>query len=361
MARRTFTYDGKRYDVKANSEEELGAKIAMKKRDLEEGKITVSPNTTVKDWGNKWLDTYIKESVELKTSKDYQARLDNFIFPQIGKMKIKDVKPIHCQDILYGMKGYSKDRILKVRNTMFQMFKKAQKNNLIMLNPADDLALPKAKDGKGRALTEHELELLLKVCETHRGGLWALTMLYCGLRPGETKRVLGAHIDYKKKRIYIDGTKSEAAKRYVPLPDELIDQFKSQNKSPYEHVFTGEKRQPLSDSAITKLWKNIWREMNILAGTRVYRNELIPPYKIAEDCTAYCCRHAFATDCKDALLPYLIIKSLMGHASKSDVTDTYMHSTDKSLDIAAKMLAEYRKKDTDVESGVDAKQQTVEI
>ena len=343
MSRETFRYDGKRYDIRAKNDKELGAKVATKKKELEEGRTIVNKNTTLKQWSFQWLDTYKKSSISFRTYKDYLARLNKHILPEIGNMKLKDIKPVHCQKVLNNMTGYSKDRVLKINNTMYQMFKKACSNHLILFNPADDLAPPKAVNGEGRALTDYERSIVYKVSLKHKASLWARTMIACGFRPGEMARFMGCHIDYKKKGIYIDGTKTEAAKRWVPAPNDLLEELKALNKGPYEYIFTNEKGGRLSDTNITKLWHNFWREMNIAAGTRVYRNELIEPYVIPKDCTAYCCRHTFATDCKDAGIPWGIIKEILGHANK-DVTDGYTHRTDRSFKIAQEMLSEYRAK-----------------
>jgi len=346
MPRKTFTFEGKRYDITAKDQDELNEKVRDKKKELKDGSMLVDSSMIVSVWAQKWLNTYKNKSLSPDTRKDYLARLNRHILPHIGGMKIRDVRPIHCQNILNKMDGYSKDRILKVKNTMYQMFKKAVTNRMIAYNPADDLEIPyEATDGKGRALTEYERKILFTV--NHRLSLWARTMVYCGLRPGETARLLGTHIDFKNKKIYIDGTKTKNAKRYVPLPDELIPELRALNVKPFEYVFKGENGKPLTSNTITRGWHNLWREMNIIAGTKVYRNELKEPYKIPKDCIAYCCRHSFATDCKDAKIPWGIIKELLGHSS-GDVTETYVESTEKSLKIAADLLRKHRKKHPDL-------------
>ena len=47
--RKTFTFEGKRYDVTAKTETELYEKIARKKIELEQGKVKES-NILVKDY-----------------------------------------------------------------------------------------------------------------------------------------------------------------------------------------------------------------------------------------------------------------------------------------------------------------------
>ncbi|MDR3295162.1 MAG: hypothetical protein LBT26_04965 [Clostridiales Family XIII bacterium] len=45
MPRMTFTFEGRRYDVTAKTDKELAVRVAMKKRDLEEGTKTKDRST----------------------------------------------------------------------------------------------------------------------------------------------------------------------------------------------------------------------------------------------------------------------------------------------------------------------------
>ena len=54
MFRETFRYNGKRYDVRADTETDLAVKIALRRKELEEGKETVDGNIPVSAWGQKW-------------------------------------------------------------------------------------------------------------------------------------------------------------------------------------------------------------------------------------------------------------------------------------------------------------------
>ena len=56
--RTSFTFDGKRYVVYAESETELIEKKTNKLRDLQEGKVTIGENMPLKKWAEMALDTY---------------------------------------------------------------------------------------------------------------------------------------------------------------------------------------------------------------------------------------------------------------------------------------------------------------
>lgn len=331
-------YKGVQIDVRAKTQKDLVTKLSEKKNRVDRFGRATFTDMTVREWSDRWMRTYVDGTTGMKTYKDIEFRLEKKILPAIGNMKLTAVRPAHCQEILNAMSGYSLDRINKVNNTMFQLFKKAQSNWLIERNPACDLFKPKAQNGHGRALTPYEQEILLKVCKTHEAGDWALMMLYCGLRPGETANVKWCHL--KDGSVYIDGTKTKNAKRTVPVPDDLYTRLNNRRGNPFDYVFK-RNGKPLTHSGLTRTWWNIKREMQIVAGTNMVRNQLIPPYKIDDKVIAYCCRHSFATELKDAQMPFTIMQELLGH-STGTITDVYLHSTEKSLDLARRLLAEHR-------------------
>ena len=85
--RKTFTWDGKRYDVKGKTIEEVYKKIAKMKVSLERGEIVINANTTVDHWFKEWVETY-KNAAGLtpKSLKMYDEKYRNYIQPVIGAM-----------------------------------------------------------------------------------------------------------------------------------------------------------------------------------------------------------------------------------------------------------------------------------
>lgn len=328
----TVVLDGVRYDIRGQSDLEINEKIERKKKAL----MYVDNGITVKEWARLWLTTY--RNTSLKTYRDIEARINQKILPFIGSKKLIDVRPSDCQAIMDNMTGYSMDRINKVHNTLYQMFKAAQGKWYIDRNPAESLIKPDGEDGNGRAFTPTEKKYLLKVCKDHPYGDWALTMLYCGLRPGETARVKWKHLH--AGCLFIDGTKTKNAKRTVPVPDSLYKRLDAKRGNPDEYIFTRTSNH-LYQSGITRNWNAIRREMQIAAGTRVYRNELIEPFALDNEMIAYCCRHTFATELKDSQMPYAIMQELLGHAS-GGITDRYLHGTKSSVEVAREYLNRHR-------------------
>jgi integrase len=334
MPRKTFTFEGKRYSVSAKTETEAAVRTAMKKRDLEEGKKRITKNMLVRDWGLEYLRVYKQSSVSASTYSDLNGQMHNYVFPHIGGLQMKDIKPLHCQKIMNGLSGKSASLVHKVHILLKAMFETALDNGIVLENPARRLTPPKADAGTHRALTEKERTVLLEVCETHKYGLWALIMLYCGLRPGETARVIGNHIDLKSHILYIDGTKTEAAKRYIPIPDIFIQRLIGAAAKPFEYVFRNKDGQPVSKTSMRRMWNSIIREMNIRMGCRVFRNAVVPPFAVAGDLVPYCLRHTYATDLQAAGVPINVAKYLLGHKTIATTGNVYTHESVASFEDA---------------------------
>ena len=333
----TFTFEGRRYKVRADSEKELITKMALKKRDLEDGRKKISRGMLVSDWSKEFLEVYVRQTVSKATFVNY-LQIDRYLASQFCGRILADVKSIECQRIINNLSGKSASYVTKVRQYLFRLFDTAVDNGLIRENPARKLSMPKCQDGTHRALTDAERQLLLKVCEYHPAGLWVKTMLYTGIRPGETTLIQGRHIDREKCLLRIEGTKTKAAVRILPFPPEL----KFPEVGPFEYVFTNQKGEQLNKANIRRMWNAVLREVNIAAGCKVYRNQVMPPLWTAPDLTPYCLRHTFCTDLQAAGVPINVAKELMGHADISTTSRIYTHFSEEAFHSAAEKMAAFR-------------------
>lgn len=343
--RKKMTYQGVTFDVRANTEQELGEKIAKKKFEIDHALSTTGGATPVNRWAEHYFDTYVGDSVSVDTRADRERMYKNHIRPYIGALAIRSVTGGQCQQIVNRMDGYSKDRINKLCQLLFNIFDKARNERLIVENPAADLEKIPAEDGQGRAATPQERALMLLCAPRHRAGLWLRSILYCGFRPGETDGFKGKHINFDAGVIYIDGTKSKNAKRIVPVPEDLLRDYKKLNLRPEEYVFKNAHGDKLRKSSRDNMWHSFKNEMNITAGCKVYRNAIVDPV-VADDLVPYCFRHSFATDLKDAEVPFSIRRELLGHADTA-ITDRYTHRTEESLEKARALLSAYRREQAD--------------
>ena len=334
--RKTMTFEGKRYEVTGKTEQEALEKLAELKVSLQRGEKTVGGNSTVDSWYKEWMKVYKKPSgLTAKSLATYDQKYNGYIKPAVGSMKLKDVKEVHLQKILNQEEGRSFSHVSKIRMVMQELFGKARKTRLIVFDPSEDLKLPAVTKGKNRSITEDERKHILATAETHRAGLWVLTILYAGLRPGETAALLWKDIDFDQEVIHVykaiesgsdavKDPKTEAGFRDIPIHASLLPKLKAAQREPFDRVFTKQNGKPLTGDALQQLWKSFRRALDIEMGAEVYRNQIVES-KLAEDLTLYCLRHTFCTDLERAGVPINVAKELMGHSDISVTANIYTH------------------------------------
>lgn len=333
------TYQGIKIDIKARSQKEAERKLMNKIREIDSNPITAEGNSTLDAFVDMYFEKFVEGKVSDITLQGRKGVYNARIRPYLGAMTLKTISAADCQDVINRLDGYARDSILKTSQLLFNFFKVAKRLHMIVENPAEDLALPVGDSHHGRACTLTEAALLHRAAETHPSGLWVLSMYYLGMRPHETSLFRSSHINYHEGLVFIDGTKTAAAVRIVPCPDFLLARFKSARFRKNSFVFPNSSGGQSTGNNRTRWWRAIKREMNLLAGCEVYRNEIVDPV-IADDFVPYCLRHSFATNLKDAGVPFHIRQELLGHSSGT-ITDRYTHRTEDSLRQASDLLKTY--------------------
>ena len=347
---KTKWFEGKKYKARGKTEKEAVEKLAEKIAAAKRGENTINASMTVNAWYKEWMTTYKKpKDMTAKSLGMYDEKYNKYIKPRIGTMRLKDVKDVHLQRILNEQAGMSESHVKKVRSVMQQMFKRARQSRLIMFDPAELLELPKYSKAQRRSITEEERTQILKLAETHRGGLWVLTLLYTGMRPAETVALKWSDIDFDKKEIHVraakeSGThnkikapKTEAGKRIIPIHAKLLPLLEAAPKSPTGRVFVNKAGNPHNEYSLRRLWENFKRELDIQMGATLYRSEIIKSV-LADDLVPYCLRHTFCTDLQAAGVPLNIAKELMGHADIQTTANIYTHRDENLLHSSMELL-----------------------
>lgn len=332
LMRKSFTYDGKRYDVYGKNDRELIRKQTAKIESLKRNEVQIESSMPVRKWAEYCTETY-KNNLNDKSLRNYNYLLNHYILSEIGAMKLKEVKQLQCQQILNKISDLSDRTIKFVSQIMTFIFEKAVDNRLITSNPTKGVVRPKGKPyQRRRAFTEHEEVVFLECAKHHSNGLLFMFMWGCGCRPSEAQRIEGRDIHYidGKPFLHIRGTKTKYADREVPIPPEVMDMLPD-NLEAYAPVCTTRMGTQFNEQSTKRAWKSIERDMNIAMGCKVYRNELIPPYPLADDLSPYCLRHTYCTNLAKRNVDIRTAQQLMGHSDISLTANIYTHVTTEHL------------------------------
>lgn len=337
--RERWTHEGKRVEVKANSKAELRDKVAEKKRSLEEGRVIVESSMLVKDWVILCFGKF-KKTAEITRKRDEQ-KANRWIVQQIGDMPLKRVKPLHLQEIMNQLDGYSSAFINDVYRLIKWVFGLAYDNKLINDNPSARLSKPKGKKNSRRSITEYERYHILKAIDEDESLRYFLPMLFCGLRPSEAQNIKGIDIDFKGSKLHVQGTKTERSDRYVPIPQYLLERLP--HVADDEYVFTTVKGLMVDENGNRRLWNRLRRAVNLSMGAELFRNKVIPSegqseLPFDESVTPYHLRHTFCCDCCLAGLPLTTTQYYMGHTSINLIAEVYYHMNTEAQNKGAELL-----------------------
>lgn len=337
--RKTFTYDGRRYDVRGDTLMELGEKVALKKMELETARKVASGDILFRDWAEKCTETYKPNQSDMTRAK-FLERLRHSILKYIGDKPLKTVTAFDCQYTMNQQTGRSRTQINEVYYTLRFLFRHAYQNHLIKEDPTETLVKPKAKQSQSRrALTPEEREAVISVGRTDRRYYLFLLMLLCGCRPAEASECKGSDIVQIEGRhmLHIRGTKTKNSDRLVPIPGALYEAIRSIPKEEHIAAFDNGKRKIEYESRHS-VWKLFWSAANRHMGCRTYRGKLLEPYPFPKDLSPYCLRHEYCTDLARKGIDIRIAQKLMGHANIQMTANVYTNFAQDDILAAAEIL-----------------------
>lgn len=347
--RKTARYNGKKYEATGKTELEAMTKLAEKLAAAKRGEETISGSMTVDSWYHQWKSLYKDpKGLTPKSLGMYDEKYKKYIKPRIGTLKLKDVKDVHLQRIMNEQAGMSSSHAKKVRIVLREMFKRARQSRLILYDPAELLELPTTTQGARRSITDEERTAILAVAEKHRSGLWILTLLYTGMRPGETATLTWGDVDFQKNEIHvrtaresgsqkIKAPKTTAGIRDIPIHSALLPRLKAAQGSPCAPVFLTGAGNRQNENSLRRLWTGFKRELDIYLGAELERNKIVVS-KVAPDLTPYCLRHTFCTDLQKAGVPLNVAKELMGHSDIQTTANIYTHRDTTTLHSSMALL-----------------------
>lgn len=364
--RKSFSYQGREYEVYGKTEAEVYQKLGKKRAELERGEVGISSHMLVRNWATEYVKTYVeprirapgakkqaRNSLTEKSAQMYSEKINGYIIPAIGALRLREVTATHLQKIINSQAGKSFSHVNKLMAVTKQLFRKAYQERLIFFDPSEGLTMPVVSKKTRRSLTEEEDQVFRAVAATHKHGLWALFHIDFGVRPGEVPPIMVKDLDFRTHRLRVaraveSGTgavkdpKTEAGVREIPIPPDLEPRLKAHiaGRGPFEYLFPSETGGMMAQGGINRRWKSFKRAMDIYMGAKVNSNGKVKPEtsKIAKDLTLYCTRHTFCTELGAKGIDASVGRFVTGHADVATLANIYMHSNDAIIQSIADKL-----------------------
>lgn len=358
------TIDGVKKPIYGTSTEDVIRKAEEYRELVKYGLSNIDYDIHVSDWCDMWFSSEMDDKGHgYKRNVDLQLRL---IKAQIGHLKVKDVREIHLQKVLNSRAGMSSSQIAKLSNAIKAVFSSARKNRLIRIDPSEDITRPKGTYKGHRALEEWEINLLLNNIDIHPSMIWALTMMFAGLRRGELLALETKNIDLEKRIIHIidairfengksihaGTTKTDAGIRDIPIYDPLFSILKKDLENrPRKYLAVKECGDPiLSEGGFRGQWETLMRRLtNVNSGypahlhikrTDEQKAEFLSTLKPVSF-TPHDLRYTFATILFNAGVDEKSACKIMGHTDVRMTRDLYAQLTAEQNAKSDKRLEEY--------------------
>ena len=332
--------DGKRRQKYFKKLQECRKWIADAQFEDEHGNINVSEDMTVDAWFEYWIKNIKGKTIRWNTLSSYKGRYEKNIKDVIGNMLLKDVKPMHCQNILNIMdnNGYAGGSMERTKITMSCMFSDACENGFIPVNPVTkSVKCPQKGSGNTRVLTLNEQEKFLSAARGSVNYNHFLFILQTGVRSSELRGLKWSDIDFENRTIHIRRNvtydsnnnkfiagelKTNSGYRDIPMTGtacELLANIKrisAKNKTNIlscefaDHIFLNSNNRLIPNSNYDSYLEKICNKAGI------------------EKISMHTLRHTFATRCIESGMKPKTVQKILGHANISMTMDLYVHVTE---------------------------------
>lgn len=301
--------------------------VSMRKA-RREGQNLEGAKQSVGAWAETWLKTY-GGGAGYSTNYSNALYVKQLLETDLGKMKLSDVRDVHVQMFANGLSGRSKSAVMKIRSIVQRIFVKAVANRMIAFDPTAAIRWPNAGEGSHRALDDSEVRLILEHWQESRAGLWAMFMLFAGLRRGEVLALRWEDVDFEAGVIHVGrgvhfernkpvygAPKTRAGFRDVPMLPPLrraLAGLYGPPRSP--DVCTGAEGNRATMHVFTNAWM-VWQN----ALRRAAQDDALT-------IRAHDLRHTFCTMLYDAGVDLKTAQVLMGHDDAAMTMELYTHLT----------------------------------
>ena len=321
--------DGFRKDGKPNmkhfygkTQKEVKEKLKAWEKDRESG-LNLRQEMTFLEWSNVWFENH-KSNIQPTTQENYKYTL-RILQDHFDRQKIKEIKAYDVEVFLKKLRkdGRSDSYLASCRAMLYQIFNKAEANDLILKNPVRFAEKMRSSGPIKRkeAFTTEEVQCLMRELSTDRIGISIRLMLGTGMRTQELLALEPRHISEDGATIEIEqavnmvkgtavvGTpKSRDSYRVIPVPPVLQKYAIALRDTKQKYVWeAGKKNSPCNPSYFRKQFKTALAQ--------------IPEVR---ELTPHSCRHTYVSQMQALGVDLATIQSIVGHAD-TDMTQHYLH------------------------------------
>ena len=289
---------------------------------LRDAGILVEKEYLFTEWADTWYENH-KDNIKPTTQDNYTYTL-RILKDGFPRRKIKDIKAYDIEQFLKKLRrdGRSDSCLAQCRGMLFQIFNKAEANDLIVKNPVRFAEkMRKGPPKRKESFTADEVQILMGKLPQNRIGWSIRLMLATGMRTQEILALEprniaddGSTITIEQAINMVKGTavvgtpKSYDSYRVIPVPVNVRYCARLIAATDKKFIWEANKHdQPCNPSHFRDQFRKALEEIE---GVRVL--------------TPHCCRHTYVSQMQALGVDLATIQSIVGHAD-IDMTKHYLH------------------------------------
>ncbi|MGT2979788.1 tyrosine-type recombinase/integrase [Streptococcus alactolyticus] len=329
--------------ISAPTKKELKNKREFKINEFKENGYTRYKSVTVKNYrelSELWLENY-KLEVRPQSYRNTVNLLNKYLLPAFGDMKVERITLPMVQTFVNRLVNSGLVSYKVVISINKRILKYAVNLQLISVNPADNVIVPKVKNARKEKIKHFDnsqlkqfKDYLDSLPNTFRNCYYKtlyLTLLATGLRIGEAIALEWSDIDldngvidvtktYVEKEKTVNDPKSKAGKRKIPIDRDTILMLRlykaRQHQCFIEHGYGGKMAEHVFSNGFSA-YPTVVGLQYVL--TKHLEEAGLPRF------TFHAFRHTHASLLLNAGISYKELQHRLGHSTLAMTMDTYSH------------------------------------
>lgn len=254
------------------------------------------------------FETAMRESLSVRqirrpsTVADLRSYINRMIaYAECNAIPLRHMRSEHCMDMLSRVFGHSPHVFRKAKAVLHSIFAYGQKRGWCDRNPVKAIESPPVYEERITPLSGRQIRALMRTCQQKdlRAMLPCMQLLlWCGVRPGEVRRLRWRDIDKREKVVYIEGRVSKTGgPRAVPL------------RGAAKELLLYDK--PGNELIAPRNWNRLWQRLRKRAGLHSWQRDVL--------------RHTFASFHLKCFHNLTQLQEEMGHRDSSLLRTRYLN------------------------------------
>ena len=186
-------------------------------------------------------------------------------YEQFSEIPLSSITSEQCDKLLQDHFNHSPHVFRKAKSVLHSVFTYGIRRGWCQTNPVKSLECPPVYEERIVPLSGAQIRAILRTCRQPEFlPMLPATqlLLYCGVRPGEVRRLHWRDIDRREKVVYIEGRASKTGgPRAVPLRGGALELL--------------EYHRPLNEYIAPRNWTRLWKRLRSQAGMKCWQKDVM--------------------------------------------------------------------------------------